>query len=98
MLENDTGSPRRYLLTLCGLDVSFKIDTGADISVISEGTYHRVQHRPPLQPTRISFHSPSGEMNVIGQFETVAKNVPLIIYVIRNDTDSLLDRASACAT
>ena len=34
---------------------------------------------------------PGGEMQVMGQFETVmAKSIPLRIYAISNDTDSLL--------
>ena len=55
-----------------------------------------ISWRTYLRPTKISLHSPGGgEMQVMGQFETVmAKNIPLRICAISNDTDSLLSRAS----
>ena len=79
-LGSAQGSSWRHTLNVCGQDISFKIDTGADVSVISWRTYQSIKHRPKLRPTEISQHSPGELMQVMGQFESVtAKNVPLRI-------------------
>ena len=88
----------RVTLGLCGRNVSFKIDTGADVNVVSKRTYDSITRKPTLQPTNLVLHSPGGVMKVIGQSETsTTKNIPLKIFVTDSETDSLLSRETASA-
>ncbi|KAK0145431.1 hypothetical protein N1851_015677 [Merluccius polli] len=74
--------------------VEFKIDTGADVNIIREETYHSLRPKTPLEPANIPLDSPGGELQCIGQFQsTVAykgKTHPLTAYVIRGRTVSNL--------
>lgn len=74
--------------------VEFKIDTGADVNIIREETYHSLRPKTPLEPASIPLDSPGGELQCIGQFQsTVAykgKTHPLTAYVIRGRTVSNL--------
>ena len=47
---NSHSTAWRVDLQLLGADVSFKIDTGADVSVIPESLFQSLPHKPPLQP------------------------------------------------
>ncbi|XP_024119315.1 uncharacterized protein LOC112140549 [Oryzias melastigma] len=51
-----------------GTVVRFRIDTGADITVISENTYHNLPKRPSLEETKATFTSPGGKMVCKGRF------------------------------
>ncbi|KAK0156229.1 hypothetical protein N1851_000482 [Merluccius polli] len=80
--------------------VEFKIDTGADVNIIREETYHSLRPKTPLEPADIPLDSPGGELQCIGQFQsTVAykgKTHPLTAYVICGRTVSnLLSRPLA---
>ena len=78
--------------------MSFKIDTGADVNVVSKRTYDSFTRMPTLQPTNLVLHSPGGVMKVLGQFETATtKNIPRTIFVTDSETDSLLSRETASA-
>lgn len=44
----DTNTPWTVTLTIKDTPVTFKIDTGADTSVISDETYHKLKHPPEL--------------------------------------------------
>jgi hypothetical protein len=56
-------------LTCCGSKISFKIDTGADITVISEKTYSALKTKPRLSPANLKLRSASGKLTVKGQFK-----------------------------
>ena len=78
---------------LCGWNVSFKIDTGADVNVVSKRTYDSFTRKPTLQPTNLVLHSPRSVMNVLGQFETATtENIPLKIFVIDSETVCLTEK------
>ena len=86
-------NPWRVTLGLCGRNVSFKIDTGADVNVVSKRTYDSFTRKPTLQPTNLVLHSRGGVMKVLGQFETVTtKNIPLKIFVIDSETVCLTEK------
>lgn len=55
-------------LKLNGKLTSFKIDTGADITVIPEATYNSLSQRPPLKPTTAVLCSPGGTIMCVGEF------------------------------
>ena len=78
---------------MCGWNVSFKIDTGADVNVVSKHMYDSFTCKPTLQPTNLVLHSPGGVMKVLGQFETsTTKYIPLKIFVSDSETVCLAEK------
>lgn len=93
--------PWRVDLELEGRKINFKIDTGADVNVMSKATWLKL-NKPKLNSTKnVKLVSPGGGMKTLGQFKTViatSKNKKeAIVYVIENDIDSLLSRGTATA-
>ena len=81
--------------------IKFKIDTGADISVMSVSTYEALPQRPKLKSSNAMLSSPGWMLNCKGQFtaEISLKNKPhsIDIYVIEGVcVNNLLSRHAAC--
>lgn len=55
-------------LPMNGISVKFKIDTGADITVISEQTFLNLPSHPQLARTLADIRSPDGKLDCIGKF------------------------------
>lgn len=55
-------------LQINGTTVTFRIDTGADVTVIPEETYSSLQQRPLLVMTKSTFTSPGGKLVCKGKF------------------------------
>ena len=70
ILCNERSEPRTVELPIGGMNLCFKIDTGADISVISQATYmyHQLPQKPTLQPCKLSLMSPVGQVESAGEF------------------------------
>jgi hypothetical protein len=88
------------VLEVCGKNISFKIDTGADISVISESTYKSLSYRPELGPANSVLESPGGVLDCLGKFTpTVShkgRQYRFNIFVIRGQRpNNLLGRSVA---
>ena len=88
------------VLHVCGKRVKFKIDTGADITVMSEATYRGLTLKPKLQPSKSTLYSPGGKIDCKGQFvaETTHKGTKYTfrVYVIGGtQTNDLLSRSAA---
>ena len=87
---------RYTTVTINGEDVRFKIDTGADVSVISTSQYHRLAKPPTLQPPNISLSTYGSNPKAIGMFE--AKTcVPFWVYVVDGNGSNLLSRGISVA-
>lgn len=50
--------------------VEFKIDTGADMSIIREETNHSLIPKSPLEPADIPLDSPGGALQCIGETQS----------------------------
>ena len=78
------------------IPIVFKIDTGADINVISDKTYRKLNEIPNLKPARGIYKSSGGTLTCKGKFtvKTIYKDKAYIfdIHVIDNNTDNLLTR------
>ena len=86
-------------LHLCGSTVRFKIDTGADVSVMSEATWESL-NRPKLKPTTVVLNSPGGRLTCLGEFNATAackgKEYEFGVVVIEGRKEiSLLAREAA---
>lgn len=66
-LDADDGEPAWYVnLSVFDNDVRFKIDTGADVTCMTESTYKTLFPRPNLQ--RLKLSSPGGQVFPLEQF------------------------------
>ena len=67
--SGDSGEePWSVMLHINKKPVQFKIDTGADISVMSESTYQALPQCPQLRPSTAILSSPGEKLNCKGQF------------------------------
>ena len=68
-------APWRVSVKMNGTDrgTSFKIDTGADVSVMSLQTYNNMSPKPPLQKTAAVMRSPAGTLDCKGKIEVTAR-------------------------
>lgn len=87
-------------LEINGTTVTFRIDTGADVTVIPEETFVKLQQRPLLIKTKSTFTSPGEKLSCKGKFRTHCKRYgetfPFWIYVMSGPfTTNLLGRKTA---
>ncbi len=80
--------------------MKFKIDTGADVTVIKEETFNSLGNKVELSKTLARYDSPGGRINCLGQFETSTeykdKKFKFTIHVMEGDTvNNLLSREQA---
>ena len=73
--------------------VRFKIDTGADVTTMSEFTYKALQHRPQLRHSSLNLSSPGGKVNTVGEFHSEMRykdtSYKSRIVVIKGNSDLL---------
>ena len=96
-VSRDGEDPWRETLTIGSQKVNFKLDTGADVSVVSSSTYHSLNPRPSLDETKAILQSPGGRLSCIGTFKanvTTSKDKTgsLTFYVLDGHTENLLSR------
>ena len=52
----------------------FKIDTGADVTMITKKTWLAMKDKPRLEPTAVRLNSVGGQLKAFGQFMAVTKH------------------------
>ena len=57
-------------LNVEGNHVKFKVDSGADATIVSETAYQRLQPKPRLSPNKSPLNSPGGSLSIVGEFVT----------------------------
>ena len=86
-------------LNICGRKTNFKIDTGADVSVISANVHSQLKPPPYLSKSKAILKGPGGLINTLGEFTTQVchKDVsyPVRCFVVETETDNLLSRDAA---
>ena len=80
--------------------VNFKVDTGADTSIMSIDSYLKLKSKPELNSADdVKLKSPGGMLKVLGQFvaNAISKGVSynFRIFVVTGDTGNLLSRSVA---
>ena len=82
-----------------GHPVTFKLDTGADVSVMSDSNYKQLRPRPSLNTVKANLNSPGGPLNCRGQFIAKATVKGTVyhfrVIVVENDVENLLSRGVA---
>lgn len=78
--------------------IVFKVDTGADVSIMNSATYDQLANKPKLLPTNRRLTCPAGVINLRGMFRTTLtykqQSATDTIYVLAKDntTMNLLSR------
>ena len=96
--QQTTGSepPWRVTLTVLGRQISFKLDTGADVCILRKTEYDLIQPKPKLKPSNALLKSPGGQLKCLGEFSCSTEykgcTTYLRIFVIDADSDNLLSR------
>lgn len=63
----NTQPPWRTTIVICKTAVNFKIDSGADTTIIHKATYDRLREKPKLRPVKSRLDNPGNKANK-GQF------------------------------
>ena len=86
-------------LDICGRKTNFKIDTGADVSVISANVHSQLRPPPSLSKSKATLKGPGGVINTLGEFTTKVSHkdvsYPVRCFVVKTETDNLLSRDAA---
>ncbi|KAK2173586.1 hypothetical protein NP493_866g01020 [Ridgeia piscesae] len=61
-------------LTVKRMRLRFKIDTGADVTMITKKTWLAMKDKPRLEPTAVRLNSVGGQLKAFGQFMAVTKH------------------------
>ena len=90
----------REELLIDDIPVTFKIDTGADVSCMSYTSFKKLRKQSPLIATDTVLKSPGGVLDCAGKITLNAKvkgsSYPLTVYVIKaNLADNLLSRGDS---
>lgn len=67
-VNSNIGDPWYVDLMIMGKKIRFKIDTGADITVMCEQSFNSLPKRPVLSSTKVNLTSPGGKVNTVGEF------------------------------
>ena len=81
-------------LTLDGGAVKFKLDTGADVSVITEETCRQLNLRSHLKAVQTKLMTPSGPLLPSGQFIARSGDTHFRVIVASTAAENLLDRTT----
>ena len=93
-LTNNSNTSWSSTLRIAGKRIQFKLDTGAEVTAISETTYHKLGKIPIQKPSR-SLQGPAGQsLTVLGQFTRRVSHSKRssneVIFVVRGLKNNLL--------
>ena len=81
-------------LRIKGKEIPFKLDTGAEVTAISERTYRSLQGIPPQRASKVLYGPARQALDVIGQFTEIVihkkKSAVQTIFVVRGLKTNLL--------
>ena len=82
-------------------DTIMKIDSGADVNIITNSEYQRLMPKPTLLRNNAVLSSVSGEIACLGQFDAIkdhkGKRFLAKVHVVNHKTHNLLSRQTASA-
>ena len=98
---DDVTEPWEVKLKLCGTREKFKLDTGADVTVLTAASYDQLPRAPPLEPVGNRLSSVGGSLSCRGKFRGKIKKggklYVMDIYVVESAKYNLLSRAASKA-
>ena len=98
--NNDT-TPWTEVIEINGEEVEFKLDSGADVSVLSEDTYRNLRNPPRLQPSKTVLKTYGGVADSIGKFHNITmrngESYEFDVFVLKGEGNNLLSRSVSSA-
>ena len=90
----DNTDPWTATIPVNGLLIAFKLDSGADSSIISQSTYLKLNPHPTLPPARLRLQGPSGnDLYILGFFMAHTnfhgRDLTFQVYVVDGQSDLL---------
>lgn len=99
--SNSSDAPWQVKLHLCDSNVTFKIDSGADVCVMTDSAYKSLKNRPVLQPCYVNLTSVGTELQCLGTFSTEIQRkdvrYKVRMYVVAGAKNNLLSRSTSQA-
>lgn len=94
---NDIGEEPAWYedLEVCQKRVRFKLDCGADVSILTQQTYKSLPNPPPLQKTSATLYCSKGRLTCFGVFQQSIKSHLLKFYVVKSQSSNLLSRTAS---
>ena len=68
-LQKGKESCWRAKIQLCGKETMFKLDTGAEVTAVSEKTYQQLKNQHLIPPQKVLYGPSQTPLKVLGQFE-----------------------------
>ncbi|XP_065176300.1 uncharacterized protein K02A2.6-like [Sycon ciliatum] len=98
--SNSADAPWTVQLRVCHADVNFKIDTGADLNILTRDCFHTLPERPALSPTKSHVTGADGKkLDIDGEFSTEATlhgvSYSITLLVIATGGVNLLSRQTS---
>ena len=99
--DNEDGDQWFIPVRLGNSDINFKIDTGADVSVLNFNSYKSIEPSPCLLPPNKKLVTPNGALKCIGMFNmkvecnSVLFNEVFYVLTPNNCTNNLLSRKAS---
>ena len=79
-------------IQLCGRNLNFKLDMGAEVTAISEAVYKTLGHVPLQKPTKMLFGPSAERLQTLGEFEgilahgdTKCKQRVFVVKILRSN-------------
>ena len=80
--------------------MTFKLDSGADVSAMSDSNYKGLRPRRSLKTVKANLNNPGGPLNCRGQFIAKATVKGTVYHfrvtVVADDVENLLNRGGGC--
>lgn len=81
-------------VTLAFRKFLFRIDTGADVNVLTEDSFEKIRDRPVLAKSQVSLHSVASSLKCLGKFDTEIECNGCMyrdtVYVVKGAKNNLL--------
>ena len=99
-LRADNDMPWYEVLQVNNESMKFKLDSGADVSIISENEYQNMRPKPKLKHADVKLNGVSANIDLCGYFDAEIRHSNDVtcrvnIYVARHRTENLLSRAAS---
>ena len=95
-ISKEQSEPWRTQVSIGNKMLNFKIDTGADVSVISKAVFESIKPEQKLQHSKVTLRSAGTKLNCLGQFlarvDLSGKTYKVKMFVVEECSDNLLSR------
>ena len=99
--KEEDNTPWEIALKVCGSTINFKIDCGADVTIISEREYNNLSRQPDVRVATVPLRGVGTRIKCVGMFTAKIKygdeQYVMDIYVVPNTDSNLLSRSASRA-